>query len=92
MCNPAKYITGFGFFLRKKGGSSYFILGNKGGFDCDLTGDVFYFFCRQNRGFLRGDGVSLPGPHLNWLAWPDKVLMMTKKVISDLRELYKYGR
>ncbi len=79
MCNPAKYTTGLGFFLRKKGGSNCFILGNKGGFDCDLIGDVFYFFCHQNRRFLRGNGVSLPGPHLNRLAWPAKVFMITKK-------------
>ena len=79
MCNPAKYTTGLGFFLRKKGESSYFILGNKGGFDSDLIGGVFYFFCHQNRGFFRGDGVSLLGPHLTWLAWPAKVLMITEK-------------
>ena len=92
MCNPAKYITGFGFFLRKKGGPNCLIFGNKGGFDCGLTGDVFYFFCHQNRRFLRGDGGSQPGPNLLWLAGPAKVLMIAKKVTSDLRELYKYGR
>ena len=80
MCNPAKYTTGLGFFLRKKGESSYFILGNKGGFDSDLIGGVFYFFCHQNRRFLRRDGGSLPGPHLLWPAWPAKALMIAKKV------------
>ena len=80
MCNPAKYITELGFFLRKKGGSYCFILGNKGGFDCGLIGGVFYFFCHQNRRFLRGDGGSLSGSHLLWFAWPAKVLMITKKV------------
>ena len=79
MCNPAKYITGSGFFLRKRGGSSYFTLGNKGGFDCGLIGDVFYFFCHQNRRFFRWDGVSQPGPRLTWLTWPAKVFMITKK-------------
>ena len=79
MCNPAKYTTGLGFFLRKKGRSHCFVLGNKGGFDCDPIGDVFHFFCYQSRRFLRGDGVSLPGSHLPWLAWPAKVLMITKK-------------
>ena len=80
MCNPAEYTAGLGFFLRKNGGSDCFILSNKGGFGCDPIGDVFYFFCDQNRGFIRGDGGSLLGPHLLWLAWPAKVLMITKKV------------
>ena len=79
MRNPAKYTTGLGFFLRKKGGANCCILSNKGGFDCDLIGDVFYFFCHQNRRFLCGDGGSLPGPHLLWLAWPAKVLLTAKK-------------
>ena len=79
MFNPAKYTIGLGFFLRKKGGSNCFILSNKGCFDSDFIGDVFYFFCHQNRGFLRGDGGSLPGPHLLWLAWPAKVLLTAKK-------------
>ena len=79
MRNPAKYTTGLGFFLRKKGGSNCCILSNKGGFDCDLIGDVFYFFCHQNRRFLCGDGGSLLGPHLLWLAWPAKVLLTAKK-------------
>ena len=80
MCNPSKYTTGLWFFLRKKGRPSCFILSNKGGFDCDLISDVFYFFCHQNRRFLCGDGGSLPGPHLLWPAWPAKALMIAKKV------------
>ena len=80
MCNPAKYTTVLGFFLHRKGGSNCFIFINKGGFDCDLIGNVFYFFCHQNRRVLRGDGGSQPGPHLLWLAWPAKVLMIAKKV------------
>ena len=92
MCNPAKHITGLWLFLRKKGKSSCFIFGNKGGFNCGPIGDVFHFFCHQNRRFLSGDGVSLPGFHLAWVAWPGKVFMITKKVMSDWRELYKYGR
>ena len=92
MCNPAKYIAGLWFFLRKKGRPSCFIVSNKGRFDCDLASDVFCFFCHQNRRFLRGDGGSLSGSHLLWFAWPAKVLMITKKLISDLREAYKYGR
>ena len=80
MCNPAKYISGLGFFLRKKRGPDCFILGNKGGLDCDSIGDVFYFFCHQNRRFLCGDGGSLPGPHPLWPAWPAKALMIAKKV------------
>ena len=88
MCNPAKYAIGLGFFLLKKGGSSCFILRDKGGFDFDLIGDVFYFFCHQNRGSLCGDDSSLPGPNLLWLAWPAKALLAAKKkVTSDLREL-----
>ena len=88
MCNPAKYTAGLGFFLRKKGGSNCFTLSNKGGFDGDTIGDVFYFFCHQNRRFLRGDGGSLPGPHLLWLARLAKVLMIAiKNLISDSREL-----
>ena len=88
MRNPAKYITGLGFFPRKKGEPSAFALSSKVGFDCDPIGDVFYFFCDQNRGFLRGDGGSLPGPHLLWLAGPTKVLMIAiRKLTSDLREL-----
>ena len=79
MCNPAKYATGLGVFLRKKGEPNCFILGNKVGFDCDVIGDVLYFFCHQNRRFLCGDGGSLLGPHLLWLAWPAKVLMIAKK-------------
>ena len=80
MYNPAKYTTGLGFFLRKKGGSNCFVLSNKGGFDSDLIGGVFCFFCHQNRGFLHWDGGSLPGPHLLWPAWPAKALMIAKKV------------
>ena len=80
MRNPAKYTIRLGFFLRKKGGSNCFTLSNKVGFDGDTIGGVFYFFCDQNRRFLRGDGGSLPGPHFRWLAWPAKVLMIAKKV------------
>ena len=79
MCNPAEYITGLGFFLREKGGPNCLILGYKGGFDCGLIGNVFYFLCHRNRRFLCGDGVSLPVPHPTWLASPAKVLMITKK-------------
>ena len=79
MCNPAKYITGIGFFLRKKGRSDCCILRNEGGFDCGLIGVVFYFFCHQNRRFLRWDGVSLLGPYLARLAWPAKIFMITRK-------------
>ena len=80
MRNPAKYATGLGFFLRKKGGPSCLALSNKVSFDCGPIGDVFYFFCHQNRRFLRGNGGSQPGSHLLWLAWPAKVLMIAKKV------------
>ena len=45
MCNPAKHTAGLGFFLRKKGGPSDFILDDKGGFDCHVISDVFCFFC-----------------------------------------------
>ena len=88
MCDPAKYTTGLGFFLRKKGGSNYFIFGNKGSDDFDLIGDVFYFFCDQNRRFFRGDGGSLPGPHLFWFTRLAEVLMIAiKTLMSDSREL-----
>ena len=88
MRNPAKYITGIGFFLRKKGGPSGFTLSNKVGFDCDPIGDVFYFFCDQNRRFLRGDGGSMRGPHLLWLTSSAEVLMIAiKNVVSDSREM-----
>ena len=88
MCNPAKHTAGLGFFLRKKGGPSCFTLSNKGGFDGDNVGDVFYFFCDQNRRFLRGDGGSLLGPHLFWLDGPVKILMIAiRNSMSDLGEL-----
>ena len=88
MCNPAEYAAGPRFFLREKRGLNCFTLSNKGSFDCDSIGDMFYFFCDQNRRVLRGDGGSLPGPHLLWLAGPTEVLMIAiRKLISDLREL-----
>ena len=88
MRNPAKYTAGLGFLFPKKGGPNCFALSNKGGFDWDTIGDVFYFFCDQNRRIFRGDGGSLPGPHLFWLAWPTKVLMIAiRELISDLGEL-----
>ena len=88
MCNPAKYTAGLGFFLRKKGGPNCFTLSNKVGFDGDLIGDVFYFFCDQNRRFLCGDGGSLPGPNLLWLSWLAKVVMIAiKNLISDSGEV-----
>ena len=88
MCNPAKHIVGLGFFLRKKGGPNCFTLSNKVGFDGDTIGDVFYFFCDQNRRFLRGDGGSLLGPHPLWLTRLAEVLMIAiKNLMSDSREL-----
>ncbi len=88
MRNPAKYTSGLGFFLLKKGGPDCFALSNKGGFDCDPFGDVFDFFCDQNRRLPRRDRGSLPGPHLLWLAGPAKVLMIAiKNFIGDLRGL-----
>ena len=88
MCNPAKHTAGLGFFLRKKGGSNCFTLSNKVGFDGDIIGDVFYFFCDQNRRFLRGDSGSLPGHHPLWLTRLAEVLMIAiKNLMSDSREL-----
>ena len=88
MRNLAKYIAGLGFLLLEKRGPSCFILSNKGRFDCDPVGDVFYFFCDQIRRVLRGDGGSLPGSHLLWLTRPAEVLMIaTKNLRSDSREL-----
>ena len=88
MCNPAKRAAGLGFLLLKKGGPNCFTLSNKVGFDGDTIGDVFYFFCDQNRGFLRGDGGSLPGQHPLWLTRLAEVLMIAiKNLISDSREL-----
>ena len=93
MCNPAKYATGLGFFLRKKGGPNCFVLNNKGGFGFDPVGDVSYFFCHKNRRFPLGVGGSLSGPRLLWLAWLAKALLAAKKkVTSDLRGILKYGR
>ena len=79
MCNPAKHTAGLGFFHRKKGGPNCFTLSNKVGFDGDTIGGVFYFFCDQNRRFLRGDGGSLPGHHPLWLTRPAEVLMIAIK-------------
>ena len=88
MCNPAKYTAGLEFLLPKKGGSNCFALSSKVGFDGDTIGDVFYFFCDQNRGFLRGDGGSLLGPDLLWLTRLAEVLMIEiKNLMSDSREL-----
>ena len=88
MCNPAKHTTGLGFFLRKEREGSGFALSNKVGFDCDPIGDVFYFFCDQNRRFLRRDGGSLLSSHFLWLAGFTKVLMIAMiKSISDSGEL-----
>ena len=88
MCNPAKYNAGLGFLRPKKGGPNCFALSSKGGFDWDAIGDVFYFFCDQNRRFLRGDGGSLPGHHPLRLTRLAEVLMIAiKNLISDSREL-----
>ena len=88
MCNPAKHTAGLGFFLCKKGGSNCFTLSNKVGFDGDTIGDVFYFFCDQNRRFLRGDSGSLPGHRPLWLTRFAEVLMIAiKNLMSDSREL-----
>ena len=88
MRNPAKHTAGLGFFHRKKGGPNCFTLSNKVGFDGDTNGGVLYFFCDQNRRFLRGDGGSLPGPDLLWLARLAEVLMIAiKNLMSDSREL-----
>ena len=88
MCNSAKHTAGLGFFLPKKGGPNSFTFSNKVGFDGDTIGDVFYFFCDQNRRFLRGDGGSLPGPHLLWLTRLAEVLMIAiKNLMSDSRVL-----
>ena len=85
---PAKYTAGLGFLLPKMGGPNCFALSNKGGFDWDTIGDVFYFFCDQNRRFLRGDGGSMRGPHLLWLTSSAEVLMIAiKNLISDSREI-----
>ena len=85
MRNPAKYIAGVGFFLRKKGGPSRFTLSNKVGFDCDLLAMCFIFFVIKIEGFLAG-----------WRqpTWPPSSLAClarrgshdcNKKLISDLR-------
>ena len=88
MRNLAKYIAGLGFLLRKKGGLNCFTFSSKGCFDCDSIGDVFHFFCDQNRRFLRGDGGSLPGPHSLWLTrFAEVVMIATKNLMSDSREL-----
>ena len=88
MCNPAKHTAGLGFLLHKKRGPNCSTFSNKVGFDGDTIGDVFYFFCDQNRRFLRGDGGSLPGPHLIWLTSSAEVLMIAiKNLISDSREI-----
>ena len=79
MCNPAKRTAGLGFLLHKKRGPNCFTLSNKAGFDGDTIGDVFYFFCDQNRRFLRGDGGSLLGPHHLWLTRLAEVLMIATK-------------
>ena len=88
MCNPAKHTAGLGFFLRKKRGPNCFTLSNEAGFHGDTIGGVFYFFCDQNRRFLRGDGGSLPGLHPLWLTMLAEVLMIAiKNLMSDSREL-----
>ena len=88
MRNPAKYTIRLGFFLRKKGGPNCFTLSNKVGSDGDISGDVFCFFCDQNRRSLRGDGGSLSGPHPVWLTGLAEVLMIAiKNLMSDSREL-----
>ena len=88
MCNPAKHTAGLGFLRPKGGGPNCFALSNKVGFGGDTTGDVFYFFCDQNRGLLRGDGGSLPGPHPLWLTRLAEALMIgIKNLMSDSREL-----
>ena len=88
MCNPAKYTAGLGFLLLKERGPNCFTLSNKVGFDSDTIGDVFYFFCDQNRRFLYRDGGSLPGPHPLWLTRLSEVLMIAiKNLMSDSREL-----
>ena len=79
MRNPAKYTAGLGFLLLKKGGPNRFTLSNKVGFDGDTIGDVFYFFCDQNRRFLRGDGGSLLGLHPLWLTRLAEDLMIAIK-------------
>ena len=87
MRNPAKHTAGLGFLLPKKGEPNCFALGNKGGFDWDTVGDVFYFFCDQNRRFLCGDGGSMPGPHPLWLTSSAKVLMIVvKNLIINSKE------
>ena len=88
MRNPAKHTAGLRFLLLKKGGPNCFTLSNKVGFDGDTIGDVFYFFCDQNRRFLRGDGGSLPGLHPLWLTMLAEVLMIAiKNLMSDSGEL-----
>ena len=88
MRNPAKYTAGLGFLLPKKGGPNCFAVSNKGSFDWGTIGDVFYFFCDQNRRFLCGDGGSLSGPHLLWLTRLAEVFMIAlKNLMSDSREL-----
>ena len=88
MCDPAKHTAGLGFFLPKKGGPNSFTFSNKVGFDGDTIGDVFYFFCDQNRRFLRGDGGSLPCPYPLWLTRLAEVLMIAiKNLMSDSRVL-----
>ena len=88
MCNPAKHTAGLEFLPLKKGGPNCFTLSSKVGFDGDTTGDMFYFFCDQNRRFLCGDGGNLPGPGLLWLARLAEVLMIAiKNLMSDSREL-----
>ena len=88
MYNSAEYTIGLGFSFHEKGGLNYFALSNKGGFDCDPTGDVFYFFCDQYGRFPRRYGGSLHSPYLLRLAGPAKALLIAiRKLRGDLGEL-----
>ena len=73
-------LLGFVFSLVGKEGLVVVFSAIKVALIATLLAMCFIFFCHQNRRFLRGDGGSLPGPHLLWLAWPAKVLMIAKKV------------
>ena len=92
MCNPAKSTIRFGLFPRKNRGAHRFIRGNKDCFGGDSIGNVLHFFRDHNRRFPRGDGGDLTRSGLLRFVESAKVLMIaTKKSISGLREVKKYG-
>jgi hypothetical protein len=74
MRNPAKYTAGLGFLLPKKGGPNCFALSNKGGFDWDTIGDVFYFFVIKIEGFFAGMAAACLAPIFSGSLAPPRLL------------------